>query len=125
MRKLVRNRCKCYCISFAILLFSNALRAQTGSIQVTVKARHFDSLENATIKLLALPDTLLLQTQVSRRTHNTFYVKPGMSYLIKVSAIGFQTMEQVVFVQNSPVIIALELTEKRNMLKEVTIVSKK
>jgi iron complex outermembrane recepter protein len=126
MRKLAADRIKLYCISFTLfLLFSNVLHAQTVRLQVAIKTSHADILENATIQLLGLPDTLLLQTQVSKRPYNTFQVKPFRSYLIKVSAIGFQTLVQVVPVQREIVTIALELKEKRNLLKEVTIVSKK
>lgn len=125
MRKSAADRIRLYCISLTIILFSNALHAQTVDLQVAIKTSRAEVLENATIQLFGLPDTLLLRSQVSKRPYNSFQVKPSTSYLIKVSAIGFQTLEQVVPVQNKMVTITLQLTEKSNALKEVTIVSKK
>jgi len=67
MRKLAADLINSYFITFSLfLLFGNVLHAQTVDLQVTIKTSHADKLENATIQILALPDTALLQSQASK-----------------------------------------------------------
>lgn len=99
--------------------------AQTVSLKIILKTSAKDSLANATIQIFSLPDSALLQSQVSKSTSNTFSVKPFAKYLVEVSAIGFEKKDKTIAVANKPLSITLEIKSKSSSLDSVTVVAKK
>jgi hypothetical protein len=114
--------------SVATFLFAFSLslvRAQKVSLQVMVKAQGRDSITNATIEVFRLPDSLLLETQVSRPAGNIFLVNPVTSYLVRVSAVGFQQADKTVAILHKPVTITLAPGARDHTLKAVTVTAEK
>ena len=111
-----------------IILFvflSQIIHAQSVSLKISLKASAKDSLANASIQLFGLPDSALLQSQVSNASSNIFSVKPFSKYLIEVSAIGFETKYKTIAVANKALTVILEIKSKSNALDSVIVVAKK
>jgi len=102
-----------------------AANAQSVSVQITLKAAGKDSVAGATIQLYSLPDSVLLHSQISQPIKNTFRVKPFGRYLIKVFAVGFDTLQKNITVTNKSLTVALQLIANYKDLKAVTVVSSK
>ena len=109
---------------FITFLYNNA-NAQTIPLKVSVKGNGKDSLINATIQLYSLPDTLLVESQISKHSINIFHVKPFSKYLIKVTAVGFREIDKTIAVDNKSIFTTIILTAKDNTLNAVTVVAKK
>jgi len=112
-------------ILFLVLLFTIGARAQQVKLQVTVTTAGKDTLSGVTLQLYALPDTALLQSVVARQFPAVFSVAPNASYLIKLSAIGFEHLERKVEVADQPIHISLPLQRKSDALKAVTVVGER
>jgi iron complex outermembrane recepter protein len=111
--------------AFLCFLLSEIVNAQHIPVQISIRASASDSLTNATIQLYSLPDTLLLQSQVSKAGKNVFFVKPYSKYLAKVSAVGFEMVEKMIIVVNKSLSLTIALRIKNKTLNSVTIISKK
>jgi iron complex outermembrane receptor protein len=108
-----------------LIFFYNIINAQIVPIKIILKTSSKDSLVNATIQIFALPDSTLLQSQISNPGSNTFSVKSFAKYLIEVSAIGFEKKDKTIAVTGKPLSITLELKAKSKSLDSVTVVAKK
>jgi outer membrane beta-barrel protein len=112
-------------LTFLLILLSNIINAQNVSLKILLKTSGKDSLTNASIQLYSLPDSLLLQSQISNPNSNTFLVKSFTKYLAEVSAIGFEKTYKTITAAGKPFFITIELKSKSNLLDSVTVVSKK
>ena len=99
--------------------------AQAIRLKISVITSGKDSLTNATIQVHSVPDSLLLQSQISNAHSNTFLVAPFAKYFVKVSAIGFETRYKTITIANKPLSVTIELTAKSNTLDTVKVVEKK
>lgn len=125
MEKYTGRLLNAYHITFIVFLLGNALNAQTVDLHITIKTVNGHAPDNASIQLYALPDTFLLQSRVSLRGDNIFRIRPLKNYLIKVSAIGYDSVKRSIYINDQAVFITLTMAVKTNELKTVTVVSKK
>ncbi|MES1216721.1 MAG: hypothetical protein ABUT20_14495, partial [Bacteroidota bacterium] len=95
--------------SLLCVLFFSMARAQTVDLSITIKSTGKDSIPNTTIQLYSVPDTVLLQSQVSTQSTTIFAVKKFSHYLIKLSAIGFETKQQDISTADKPVLLTMQL----------------
>src|ERR1017187_5837729 len=82
--------------------------AQAIRLKISVITSGKDSLTNATIQVHSVPDSLLLQSQISNAHSNTFLVAPFAKYFVKVSAIGFETRYKTITIANKPLSVTIE-----------------
>ncbi len=108
-----------------LLFFTIGVHAQQVKLQVTVTTAEKDSIPAVTLQLYSLPDSLLLQSLVGRQSPAVFWVAPHTSYLIKLSAVGFEHLEKKVELTDQPIQISLVLQRKRADLKSVTVVGER
>jgi len=111
-------------VAFLFAFIYASANAQTVNMQIVLKAEGKDSITNATIQIYSLPGRQLLQSWLSSPV-NIFKVKASGSYLIKVTAVEFDTLQKVIKVTNKPVFDTLQLIAKVKTLKEVTVASTK
>ncbi len=95
------------------------------TLKVFLQTAKNDSATNATIQLFSLPDTVLITTQLFKKTGNSFTVNHFSKYLVTVSCIGFTTVSKTVNITDKPVSTALFLKRSSTNLKAVVVVSKK
>jgi iron complex outermembrane recepter protein len=111
--------------AFLLTLAYPILNAQTVRVQIAVKASVGDSLINATIQVYSLPDSALIQSQVSKPGGNLFLVRSYRKYLVQASSVGFGTAERMFTVFNKPISLSLILLTANKMLKDVTLFSRR
>ncbi|MCW3118436.1 MAG: TonB-dependent receptor [Chitinophagaceae bacterium] len=107
------------------VFFCSLGNSQTVALKIIVKTSSKDSAPNTTVQLYSLPDTVLVQSQVSVHDTTSFSVNGFSHYLIKASAIGFETKQKDIVLADSPVLLSFQLNNTNSILKGVTIVSKK
>jgi len=110
-----------------MLFFIQHVTAQTKkpALKVFVQTAKNDSVNNATLQVYLLPDSVLLSSQVFNKTGNSFLVKPFTKYLITVSCVGFETNSRIASITDKPVTTTVVLKRNTTSLQTVTIVSKK
>lgn len=111
---------------FIILGLSLHTSAQQVQVKVFVKpAVETDSLVNASLQLFSLPDSNLVQTQVSSTRGNSFTVKSFSKYLLKVTAIGYQAQNRMLSISDKPVMTNFALKKETAAMQAVVVKSKK
>lgn len=111
--------------SVTLLLLGLGCFGQTVDLKVKVIAGTADSFPAATLQLFRLPDSVLINTQISAADGNKFTVRPFSKYLLKVSAIGFNSVEKPISIINKPLNVSVELKKKIKGLDEVVLVARK
>ena len=113
-------------IVFILIGYCVSAKAQQLQLSVFIKpVIKTDSLINATLRLYLLPDTSLLATQVSAPAGNNFTVKPSQRYLLKATAIGYESQFKLIVVNDKPLSITILLKKNITSLSEVVVKSKK
>jgi iron complex outermembrane receptor protein len=95
------------------------------TLTVFVQAAKNDSVSNTTLQLYLLPDTGLVASQILKRAGNSFTVSHFSKYIIKASAVGFETVSKTVNITDKPVAVTLLLKRNSGNLQTVTVISKK
>lgn len=109
-----------------MLFYLQFATAQTNTtLQVFLKSAKNDSVNNLTLQLYLLPDTLLVKTQVVHHNSASFTVKKFSKYIVRVSGIGFENAERSVGIADKPVAISFLLKRNIKGLANVVVVSKK
>ena len=117
---------KLTCIVFILIGYSVSSSAQQLRISAFVKpAVKTDTVINATLRLYTLPDSSLQSTQVSNPAGNNFTVKPSQKYLLKVTAIGYESQSKLMVVADKSVSINFLLKKDIASLSEVVVKAKK
>ncbi|HTQ27256.1 MAG TPA: TonB-dependent receptor [Puia sp.] len=106
-------------------LLCNLATAQKLTLEVRLKTQGRDSVINASIQLFSLPDSVLLQSQVSQSAGNRFPVHGNSTYLIRASAIGFQTTEKRLSVQKQSLSVTITMKTAGKSLQAVTVTAAK
>ena len=106
-------------------LLCNLATAQKLTLEVRLKTQGRDSVINASIQLISLPDSVLLQSQVSQSAGNRFPVHGNSTYLIRASAIGFQTTEKRLSVQKQSLSVTITMKTAGKSLQAVTVTAAK
>ena len=113
-------------LAILFIVFFNSASAQQLRLNTFVKpAVATDSFVNATIRLYSLPDSILLYTQVSSPKGNSFTITASSRYLIKLTAIGYESQSKMIVVADKPISITILLKKAIVSLKEVVVTSKK
>ncbi len=97
--------------------------AQTAKLRMLVIDDKKDTLQNATVALYRLPDTVLV-TKKTLQTETFFSIKPRTNYVLKITATGMLDKWQPVII-NADTLVKVEMRYKINNLGNVTVVSKK
>ena len=82
-------------------------------------------MNNCTVQLYLLPDTVLVKTQVAHNSSVSFTVKKFSKYIVRVSGIGFENDERAVGIADKPVAISFLLKRNVKGLANVVVVAKK
>jgi iron complex outermembrane recepter protein len=98
---------------------------KTTNLKVLLQAAKPDSLNNSTVQLYSLPDTVLISPQIFKPGGNNFTVSHFTKYLITATTIGFETINKTINITDKPVSTVLFLKRSTTNLKTVTVVSKK
>ncbi len=98
---------------------------KTTSLKVFVQSTKNDSVNNATLQLLLLPDTVLISSQVFNKVGNSFVVEHLSKYMIKVSCIGFEAATKTINISDKPVTTSFLLKRSTTNLQAVVVVSKR
>lgn len=98
---------------------------KTTSLKVLLQTAKTDSLNNSTVQLYSLPDTVLITTQVFNAGGNNFTVDHFSKYIVTATCIGFEAISKTINITDKPVSISLFLKRSTTNLKAVTVVSKK
>ncbi|MEO6406688.1 MAG: outer membrane beta-barrel protein [Ferruginibacter sp.] len=91
---------------------------------MNVIIRTIDKNLAPTVSLLQLPDSVLVATKVAKATIS-FDVKANSFYLIKITAVGKQSITKNIEVHDSSLSITVNLSDKIGNLEAVVVVSKK
>jgi iron complex outermembrane recepter protein len=114
------------CTLLLFLLFANAAAAQhTTSLNISLFSPKKDSLNNISLELYRLPDSVQVTTQLYKADGNTFTVNTTSKYLIRISSVNFEPAERVISIADKPVSISIPLKRKTTDLQNVTVISKK
>jgi iron complex outermembrane recepter protein len=106
------------------IFFYQIASAQQVPVQIAIKTPS-DSFTNASIQVYSLPDSILLESRVSKPNKNNFLVIPNRKYLVKVSAVGYVPAVRMIAVNNKPIVLPIELKIASRVLSAVTVVSRK
>jgi hypothetical protein len=117
---------KLTCLVFILVGYSFASKAQQVYLTAFVKsAVKTDSTVNATLRLYLLPDSSLQATQVAIPGGNKFTLKPSARYLLKVTAIGYETQTKLIVANDRLPAVSFLLKKNITSLNEVVVKSKK
>ena len=114
-------------ISVTVLLicFCFCLKAQNLSVTIFTKKSNGDSTANTSIQLYSLPDTILLNTQLAKITGNKFNTTRFTKYIVRVSGIGYETVEKTISIADKSITTQILLQKKSTALKAVVVTSRK
>ncbi|GAB2830025.1 outer membrane beta-barrel protein [Ferruginibacter profundus] len=98
---------------------------KTTTLKVFVQVAKNDSVNNATVQLYLLPDTILITSQLYNKSGNGFTVTQLSKYIITISCIGFETTSKTISIIDKPVVTTCVLKRNTSSLQSVTVVSKK
>lgn len=114
------------CTAALLWVLAAPAGAQELNLRVELTPVKGDTVPSATLQLYALPDTALLLTRMYRTGMPGLPVQRFSKYLLKVSAAGYETAEQLVSVTDkSPGLRTLTLKRSVKQLDEVVVVSRK
>ncbi len=99
--------------------------AQTVNIHLQLNSKTVDTFPRATIQMFSVPDSVKLFTQIANKNGNIFYVKTSADYLIKISAVGFESVEKPITVTDKALSISIDLNRNIKGLEEIKIVRRK
>lgn len=110
-----------------MLLCCNNLHSQnkTAILKVFIQIAKGDTINNASLQLFHLPDTVILSTQIIKQGGNNFNVNHFSKYIIKASCIGYEPASKTVNITDKTLTVYLSLKQSATNLKAVTVVSKK
>ncbi|MEP6673997.1 MAG: outer membrane beta-barrel protein [Ferruginibacter sp.] len=89
------------------------------------KKSNADSVTNTSVQLYSLPDTVLINTQLVKTSGNKFNVSKFSKYILRISAIGYETIEKNVSITDRPVSLQFILQKRSTAMKAVTVTSRK
>jgi iron complex outermembrane receptor protein len=114
-------------LTVLVLLCIQYTIAQNKATTLTIflQAAKNDSVNNTTLQLYLLPDTNLVIAQVFKKGGNSFTVSHFSKYIIKASAIGFETVSRTINITDKNVTVTLFLKRNTANLQAVTVTSKK
>ncbi len=110
----------------SLLLFASMAFAQkTTTLKVFTTFPKADTLNNVTVQLYILPDTILVGSKVANNAAVSFTVNTFSKFILKVSSVSFENMEKVIAVTDKPATTTLILKTKNTTLGDVVVVAKK
>ena len=98
---------------------------KTTSLNVFIQFAKPDSITNATLQLYLLPDSIFVASRIDNKKANSFIVSPFSKYIIKATAIGFETGSKTINIIDKPVVSSLQLKRFTGTMQNVVIVSRK
>ncbi len=109
-----------------LLAFAHASTAQSViSLAVNLSSSPKDSLNDASITLYKLPDTLLIGSQLYKPGGNRFTLNTYTKYLLRVSSVNFLPVERMIATTDKPLSLSIPVKRKTTDLQDVTVVSRK
>ena len=109
-----------------LLFVSLQATAQKISLQISVfSASKNDTLSGGTLQLYSLPDTVLLLSQTAATKGNVFLVTSFNNYLLKASAIGYQSIDTNINIKDKSVKIILHFKKNLTALAGVVVTARK
>jgi iron complex outermembrane recepter protein len=115
---------KYFLFSLLVLAVLPATAQQT-KITVLINVSKPDSVPPATLRLLQLPDSNEISTQVARPEGNVFATKKLTKYLLLVSSTGYTAIEKTIATTDKNLTVTIALKKDNRKLDEVVIKSKK
>ncbi|HMX37255.1 MAG TPA: TonB-dependent receptor plug domain-containing protein, partial [Ferruginibacter sp.] len=113
-------------ILLLLLAFAHASTAQSViSLAVNLSSSPKDSLNDASITLYKLPDTLLIGSQLYKPGGNRFTLNTYTKYLLRVSSVNFLPVERMIATTDKPLSLSIPVKRKTTDLQDVTVVSRK
>jgi len=106
----------------ASTFFANA---QTVVLHLNIKNPASERLDNTTLQLFLLPDTILQTSKILKIGTIDLQVNKFTNYLVRISAIGLETIERRVDITDKDLTINVLLNKKPTSLQTVVVVSKK
>jgi len=98
--------------------------AQTVKLHVIVHDTKKELVQNASAALYLLPDSILKSKKVLSGD-GYFTVAANTSYVLKLSASGFQNTTRTIVINDTSVSVSIEMPNKVSSLGNVTVISKK
>lgn len=95
------------------------------TLTINVKNQKQDTAINATVQLFSWPDSVLLNTQVTKKNSSKFTVNQLSKYLVKISGIGYSEVERTINITDKPLSSNIFLTTNTKSLQTVIVQSKK
>ena len=95
------------------------------SLAVNLSSSPKDSLNDASITLYKLPDTLLIGSQLYKPGGNRFTLNTYTKYLLRVSSVNFLPVERMIATTDKPLSLSIPVKRKTTDLQDVTVVSRK
>lgn len=112
-------------LSGLVFLFSCMhITAQTTQLHLSISDNKKEPVQNSSVALYQLPDTVLKSKKVVSGKGN-FIVSTHTNYLIKISAIGMKDLSKSFFVADTVLKLTLELENRISDLGNVTVISKR
>jgi len=113
-------------LACCFVFFSAIAGAQTNtSLRVFLTSGKNDSLNNLTLQLFRLPDTLLVNTKPAQINGTLFKVDKFSKYIVRVSGVGYENTERAVGIADKPVSISVLMKKNVKALSTVVVVSRK
>ncbi|MEP7163402.1 MAG: outer membrane beta-barrel protein [Ferruginibacter sp.] len=112
-------------IAGLILLFGCVQSfAQTSKLHLIILDTKKEPVQNATVALYQLPDTILKNKKLVNG-NAYFNVQWNTNYVLKISATGMQEILTAVSIPDSAISLSVEMSNKINSLGNVTVISKR
>lgn len=108
-----------------LLLSCIAFSQKTTTLKVSLNFPKADTLSGVTLQLYLLPDTVLISSKAVNSVNAGFTVAAFSKFLIRLSAVSFENMEQQITVTDKPVAVNFTLKQKSSKMGDVVVVSKK
>ena len=105
-------------------MFSFCSIAQNITARISVKNEKNESVQNATVQILRIPDSALLMVK-TLKNDVFFSLSPNNSYFIKISSVGFKNILQTIRFGNKDTLINFTAEVKSKDLAGVTVTSRK
>jgi len=99
--------------------------AQTVTVRVSVKNEKKEHVQNATIRVLRLPDSSTVSIKTLKGNNSAFTLRKNTPYVFGVSSVGIKEILQRVQVGSSDTLISLNAETQVGGLSSVTVTSHK
>ncbi|MEJ7609650.1 MAG: hypothetical protein WKF88_00575 [Ferruginibacter sp.] len=111
--------------SFPAMMLSFCSFAQNVAVKITLKNEKNESVQNATVQVLRVPDSTLLQVKILKGNEVGFSLENNSPYYLRITSVGFNDIFTGFRTGSRDTLISLRSQVRSKDLAGVTVISRK